>query len=67
MTPPRGRNERFLVFANCYHPNLAHPARWAFLAGNDDAKRPLAGWQRLAVLGVRQEDDSVGQFRIKLS
>ncbi len=43
-----------LVFTNCYHPNLAHPARRALFAWNDDAERPLAGWQRLAVLDVRQ-------------
>ena len=58
---------QFSVFANCYRPDLAHPARCAFLAGNDYAERPLAGWQRLAVLGVRQEDDSVGEFRVNLS
>src|SRR5271169_2179242 len=56
---------RFSVFANCHCLDLAHPARREFLAGNDDAEGPLAGWQRLAILGVRQEHDAVNQFRVK--
>jgi hypothetical protein len=61
------RRHRRSIFANCHRTDLAHPARRAFLTWNNDAERSLAGWRRLAILGVRQEDDAVGQFRVKLS
>src|SRR5258708_28397248 len=56
----------FLVLANCHRADLAYPARRSFLAGNDDAEGPLVGWQRLAILGISQEDDQIGQLRVKL-
>jgi hypothetical protein len=42
----------FQFLSNCHRPDLANPARLAFLAGNDDAEWPLPWRQRLAILGV---------------
>jgi len=57
----------FSVVANCQRLDLTHPARRPFLARNNDTQRPLTGWKRLTVLGISQEDNAVGQFRVKLS
>jgi hypothetical protein len=60
------RRHRRSIFANCHRTDLAHQRAGRFSPGTTMRKGPSrggSGW----LLGVRQEDDAVGQFRVKLS
>src|SRR5258708_38050638 len=47
----------FLVLANCHRPDLAYRARRSFLAGTEDAERPLVARRRVTILARGQQDD----------